>query len=306
MVPRFLEVMPIAEGAKLAREHLVTAAEMQARLAAHLLPEEGADGAGPRAREIRARRGVIPSLRAGFITGTSDTFCETCDRLRVSSTGVLRPCLATDDGRRRGAPWRAPATPTRSSTPSPRPGRLKPDGDVWKGCTEETAADVSMRAIGGGTRISPRTAIDPAGFPCESPGPDAAEPDSSPSSSPSRACCPSSTRRPSPRAAAITPGARLSIEGWRSLPSRSAAPAIAGAPDRVDVETIRPRRAGHAAPRADSEPPPIPTCRRRPRRSPARSSRPRARTPRCRARMRALDRDALAHTWRARSRAAPT
>jgi cyclic pyranopterin phosphate synthase len=27
--------------------------------------------------------------------------------------------------------------------------RLKPDGRVWKGCTEKTAADVSMRSIGG-------------------------------------------------------------------------------------------------------------------------------------------------------------
>jgi cyclic pyranopterin phosphate synthase len=26
---------------------------------------------------------------------------------------------------------------------------LKPDGRTWKGCTEPTAADVSMRAIGG-------------------------------------------------------------------------------------------------------------------------------------------------------------
>ena len=26
---------------------------------------------------------------------------------------------------------------------------LKPDGRTWKGCTEDTAADVSMRAIGG-------------------------------------------------------------------------------------------------------------------------------------------------------------
>jgi cyclic pyranopterin phosphate synthase len=25
----------------------------------------------------------------------------------------------------------------------------KPDGETWKGCTEPTAADVSMRAIGG-------------------------------------------------------------------------------------------------------------------------------------------------------------
>jgi len=147
MVPRFLEVMPIAEGAKLVRERLVTAAEMRARLAEHLLPEDAElePGRGP-AKYVRARRD--PSLRVGFISGTSDTYCESCDRLRVSSTGVLRPCLATDDGvdasrearegdlegilARLGEAW-----------------LLKPDGKVWKGCTEETAASVSMRAIGG-------------------------------------------------------------------------------------------------------------------------------------------------------------
>ena len=89
-----------------------------------------------------------PSLRVGFITGTSDTFCATCDRLRVSANGVLRPCLATDEGvdasddagagdaqaivDKIGVAW-----------------TLKPDGTIWKGCTEETAASVSMRAIGG-------------------------------------------------------------------------------------------------------------------------------------------------------------
>ncbi|MDC0681114.1 GTP 3',8-cyclase MoaA [Sorangium atrum] len=147
MVPRFLEVMPIAEGARLVGKHLVTAAEMRARLAEHLLPEEAAaePGLGP-ARYVRARRD--PSLRVGFITGTSDTFCESCDRLRVSSTGVLRPCLATDDG----------VDASREAKIGDREAirlrldeawRLKPDGKVWKGCTEETASAVSIRAIGG-------------------------------------------------------------------------------------------------------------------------------------------------------------
>jgi cyclic pyranopterin phosphate synthase len=83
-----------------------------------------------------------------FITGTTDTYCDSCDRLRVASDGTLRPCLATNDGvaamplaqagdveglvRAIGEAW-----------------ALKPDGRTWKGCTEETAADVSMRAIGG-------------------------------------------------------------------------------------------------------------------------------------------------------------
>jgi cyclic pyranopterin phosphate synthase len=84
----------------------------------------------------------------GFITGTSDTFCDTCDRLRVSSTGVLRPCLATDDGV-------DAASEAQAGNTSAIVERIheawakKPDGTVWKGCTEETAKTVSMRAIGG-------------------------------------------------------------------------------------------------------------------------------------------------------------
>ncbi len=147
MVPRFLEVMPIAEGARLAKTHLVTAAEMKESLAAYLMAEEGAPepGLGP-AKYVRARHD--PALRAGFITGTSDTYCASCDRLRVSSTGVLRPCLATDDGVDASSEARlgdAEAIAQRIEDA----WRLKPDGTRWKGCTEETAASVSMRAIGG-------------------------------------------------------------------------------------------------------------------------------------------------------------
>ncbi|MRG91053.1 GTP 3',8-cyclase MoaA [Polyangium spumosum] len=147
MLPRFLEVMPIAEGAKLVADHLVTAAEMRRALAAHLTAEEAVTdpGLGP-AKYVRARHD--PSLRVGFITGTSDTFCETCDRLRVSSTGVLRPCLATDDGVDAGAPARA-GDAAAIVEDIGRAWAMKPDGTIWKGCTEETAAGVSMRAIGG-------------------------------------------------------------------------------------------------------------------------------------------------------------
>lgn len=147
MVPRFLEVMPIAEGARLVRDHLVTAAEMRARLSHHLLPEEAAvePGLGP-AKYIRARRD--PSLRVGFITGTTDTYCDTCDRLRVSSTGVLRPCLATDDGVDASAEAKAGDVKAIVGKIE-QAWTMKPDGALWKGCTEETAAGVSMRAIGG-------------------------------------------------------------------------------------------------------------------------------------------------------------
>jgi cyclic pyranopterin phosphate synthase len=147
ILPRFIEVMRIGEGAHLPADKLVGAREMREHLANLLVDEPGKpdDDRGP-ARYVRSR--VDPRRRVGFITGTTDTYCGACDRLRVASDGVLRPCLATNDGvaamaqaeardvdgviRALGAAW-----------------SLKPDGDTWKGCTEPTAAGVSMRAIGG-------------------------------------------------------------------------------------------------------------------------------------------------------------
>jgi GTP 3',8-cyclase len=147
MVPRFLEVMPIAEGAKLQAEHLVPVAEMRERLAPLLVASEACaePERGP-AKYIAARHDE--GLRVGFISGTSDTYCNTCDRLRVSSQGELRPCLATDDGVDASAAARAGDT---AGVPAllREAWAKKPDGRIFKGCTEESASRVSMRAIGG-------------------------------------------------------------------------------------------------------------------------------------------------------------
>jgi cyclic pyranopterin phosphate synthase len=147
LVPRFIEVMPIAEGAKIAAERLVPAAELVERLSPYLLPgiAERAPERGP-AKYLQSRHD--PALRVGFITGTTDTFCDGCDRLRVSASGKLRPCLATDTGV-------AAADVARTGTAADvaravaEAWALKPDGRAWKGCTEPSAKDVSMRAIGG-------------------------------------------------------------------------------------------------------------------------------------------------------------
>jgi cyclic pyranopterin phosphate synthase len=147
MTPRFIELMPIAEGARILARHFVSAAEMRERLSSLLEPDEArADADRGPAKYVRARRDT--KLRVGFITGTSDTFCESCDRLRVAADGILRPCLATDAG------VSARAEAERGDSPSiaravEEAWKLKPDGTVWKGCTEESAARVSMRAIGG-------------------------------------------------------------------------------------------------------------------------------------------------------------
>jgi cyclic pyranopterin phosphate synthase len=147
ITPRFIELMPIAEGAHILTRHLVTAAEMRVRLSALLEPDEArADADRGPAKYVRAQRDA--RLRVGFITGTSDTFCDSCDRLRVAADGMLRPCLATDVGVSAKADAEH-GDSSRIARAIDEAWKLKPDGSVWKGCTEETAARVSMRAIGG-------------------------------------------------------------------------------------------------------------------------------------------------------------
>ncbi|MGO9835720.1 MAG: GTP 3',8-cyclase MoaA [Polyangiaceae bacterium] len=147
ILPRLIEVMRVGEGARLPPEKLVGAREMRERLS-HLIAEEPGEpdaGRGP-AKYVRSR--LDPRRRVGFITGTTDTYCGSCDRLRVASDGMLRPCLATNDGVAAMALAEAGNVDGIADAVD-RAWALKPDGRTWKGCTEPTAADVSMRSIGG-------------------------------------------------------------------------------------------------------------------------------------------------------------
>jgi cyclic pyranopterin phosphate synthase len=147
IVPRFIELMRIGEGARLPPSSLVGAAEMRQRLAHILADEAGAEDPdrGP-AKYVRLRDDA--GSRVGFITGTTDTYCGSCDRLRVASDGVLRPCLATNDGVA-GMTLAAAGDVEGLVGAIAEAWALKPDGETWKGCTEPTAAGVSIRAIGG-------------------------------------------------------------------------------------------------------------------------------------------------------------
>jgi cyclic pyranopterin phosphate synthase len=146
ITPRFLEIMAIGEGRRM-MDRVVPWTEMRERLGELLEdgePRREADR-GP-ARYLRARGDT--SRRVGFISGTSDTYCKGCDRLRVASDGMLRPCLATEDGVHAGAAARAGRADAVAESVR-RAWERKPDGEVFKGCTEESAARVSIRAIGG-------------------------------------------------------------------------------------------------------------------------------------------------------------
>ena len=146
IIPRLLEVMAIGEGANI-QDRVVTAAEMRVRLA-HLLEPSEAErepDRGP-AKYVCARHDR--TKRVGFITGASDTYCKGCDRLRVAGDGTVRPCLATNDGVP-GGDFARRGDERAVVDAVARAWALKPDGDTWKGCTEATAATVSIRGIGG-------------------------------------------------------------------------------------------------------------------------------------------------------------
>jgi cyclic pyranopterin phosphate synthase len=110
LVPRFIEFMPMSDGALFVPGEFFPAASIRARIAAAfgvLTPDEGVGlpGVGP-ARYWRAADGG----RVGIIAAVSEPFCETCNRVRLSAVGRLHTCLAVDcdggDGDLRG-PLRA-------------------------------------------------------------------------------------------------------------------------------------------------------------------------------------------------------
>jgi cyclic pyranopterin phosphate synthase len=98
IVPRFIELMPLGEGAKLGRDAVVTVAEIKGRLGDRLEVETEASyrlDRGP-AGYLSARDGS--GHKVGFIGAVSDNFCHRCNRVRVTARGDVRACLASPTG----------------------------------------------------------------------------------------------------------------------------------------------------------------------------------------------------------------
>jgi len=96
VTPRFIEVMPIGEGALGASARLVPGEAIIASLGARVRPASwmtGSDGTvtGP-ARYVSAADGS--GRRVGVIAAVSTPFCDQCNRLRITSDGTLASCLA--------------------------------------------------------------------------------------------------------------------------------------------------------------------------------------------------------------------
>ena len=90
---RFIEYMPIGNSS-LNREHQLLVPQIRERIeqsgALEPVAAERRDGPAVRYR-YRAAPGEI-----GFISSISNHFCSTCNRLRLTASGRLRPCLLSD------------------------------------------------------------------------------------------------------------------------------------------------------------------------------------------------------------------
>ena len=93
-VPRFIEVMPMGAGVDMT---MVPAAEIMAKF--DLTPEDPqaalTGGIGPADYWLHEGRRDQP---LGVIAATTRNFCAACNRIRLTATGEVRPCLASAKG----------------------------------------------------------------------------------------------------------------------------------------------------------------------------------------------------------------
>ena len=98
IVPRFIELMPLGEGAKLGTNAVVPVAEMKT-----ILGDRITQDAAPEHRADRGPAGYVPATRGhgckvGFIGAVTENFCERCNRIRMTAKGEIRACLASPNG----------------------------------------------------------------------------------------------------------------------------------------------------------------------------------------------------------------
>jgi cyclic pyranopterin phosphate synthase len=91
---RFIELMPLGSANSLESIPGAEVAALLERVYGPLVPYPGKLGNGP--AEYYSLPGFAGKI--GFINAVSEGFCENCNRLRLSSGGVLTPCLSSDSG----------------------------------------------------------------------------------------------------------------------------------------------------------------------------------------------------------------
>lgn len=91
---RFIEYMPMGDARHDPHNRTVLAREMLERLRERfdLVRDPSHDATDPSRGWVCKRSGA----RIGFITSISEHFCDTCNRMRLTAEGGLRPCLHQD------------------------------------------------------------------------------------------------------------------------------------------------------------------------------------------------------------------
>lgn len=91
---RFLELMKIGPEQQDFSEMFISMNEMLERIKTRFKVEVCKAPKDNTAREFKIEGGA----KIGFIASESQSFCNTCSRLRLTATGQLRSCLFRDDG----------------------------------------------------------------------------------------------------------------------------------------------------------------------------------------------------------------
>jgi len=99
--PRFIELMPIGEGARVWPGTFLPWGEVVARLGDRVVAK--VEPARPQESLPRGPARYLPSpddprKRVGFISAMTSNFCEGCNRVRVTARGEMRACLASPSG----------------------------------------------------------------------------------------------------------------------------------------------------------------------------------------------------------------
>ncbi len=145
---RFIEYMPFG-GTAWERGKFMPASEAIARLKGKLdlQPIEKRAPSDPAyAFRVPGRRGTI-----GFIASVSESFCQSCTRLRLTAEGKLIPCLHADVSLDLREPMRKGATDEELAALVQEGARLKPRAheDFLKNFSAEAARKRKMISIGG-------------------------------------------------------------------------------------------------------------------------------------------------------------
>jgi cyclic pyranopterin phosphate synthase len=99
-----IETMPMGDIDGDRTEQYLPLSLVKANLAKHFTMDGLEDRTGGPARYVRVRE---TGGRLGFITPLSHNFCESCNRVRLTCTGMLYMCLGQDDSADLRAPLRA-------------------------------------------------------------------------------------------------------------------------------------------------------------------------------------------------------